>query len=53
LSEKPDENHNVENNLALDERVAVLEEEIEDIKKRLERLEKLVDELFVFIRAHI
>jgi len=48
-----DENQDVEKNLTLDERVAVLEKEIDDIKKRLERLEKLVDELFVFIRAHV
>ena len=39
--------------LSLEERVVLLEKEIEEIKERINRLEKLVDELFVFIRSHV
>ena len=47
------EEHTDEQTLSLEERVVLLEKEIEEIKERINRLEKLVDELFVFIRSHV
>lgn len=47
------EEHTDERIPSLEERVVLLEKEIEEIKERINRLEKLVDELFVFIRSHV
>ncbi len=47
------EEHTDKRILSLEERVVLLEKELEEIKERINRLEKLVDELFVFIRSHV